>query len=89
MAQKSVQDYIREFLSPILITIVGYYTISTLNEIKSDIKTLLETKAVHTEQLRALERKVFALYSIQIRGLDFIFDKTKTLKYDGGVFYYA
>lgn len=89
MAQKTIPDYIREYISPILITIVGFYTAMTLNEIKLDIKSLLETKAAHSEQIRALERKVFGQIFIQIHGLDFIFDKTKVLKYEDGQFYYA
>jgi hypothetical protein len=88
MAQRTPIDYIREFISPILIAIIGYYSMTTLNEIRSDVKTLLETSAKHTEQIRSLERKVFGMVSIEYNYLKIIFDKNKTLKYQDGVFYY-
>ena len=88
MAQRTPIDYIREFISPILIAIIGYYSMTTLNEIRSDVKTLLETSAKHTEQIRSLERKVFGMVSIDYNYLKIIFDKNKTLKYQDGVFDY-
>jgi hypothetical protein len=88
MAQRTPIDYIREFISPILIAIIGYYSMTTLNEIRSDVKTLLETSAKHTEQIRSLERKVFGMVSIDYNYLKIIFDKNKTLKYKDGVFDY-
>jgi hypothetical protein len=99
MAQKTVQDYIREYITPALVAVFGWYLSATITEVRSDVKSLLESKATHTEQLRTIENRLerlekdrFGISSILIslyKVAHFVYDKPKQLQYRDGEFYYT
>lgn len=99
MAQKTIQDYIREYITPGLITIFGWYMSTTITEVKTDVKALLETRATHTEQLRTIEsrmdkveRKVFGFSLIAVsfyKVLNIVYEKPRQLEYRNGSFDYV
>lgn len=96
MAQRTTLDELRAYIMPLTIASFGWYMTSLINEIKSDVKLLLETKAIHGEQIEQyrrridkLEGKVFSMNVYLPNYMRFIFDKTKTLHFHNGEFYYA
>ena len=99
MAQKTIQDYIREYITPALVAAFGWYMSATITEVKTDVKALLETRATHTEQLRTiehrlerLEKSAFGMSSIMIslyKVAHIIYEKPKQLQYRDGTFYYS
>lgn len=88
-----------KYIIGIALTCFGWFISTTLTEIKSDIKILLEDKAAKTEQIRALERAAFGKITAEIdmsfssnqnpHFYNMIFDKTKTLKYENEHFIYS
>lgn len=52
-------DAFRTWLFPALVAIVGTMMWSTLNEIKSDLKTLMSQSAIDKTRIDNLERAVF------------------------------
>ena len=98
MEQRTVLDYIREWLMPIVVAAFGWYMSYMIAEMRADVKTLLDSKAHQIEQLRALERAVFGKVSepedqafndkIKRDFYSIIFDKNKVLKYENETFIY-
>ena len=88
-----------KYIIGITIACFGWFISTTLTEIKTDIKILLEDKAAKTEQIRSLERatfgKVIELKDNAYNGkqkhhfYNMIFDKTKTLHYKNKEFIYS
>ena len=71
---------------------------SMVSEVRPDGKLLLESKAIHGEQIEQyrrrldkLESKVFGIGRISFvpHFMQFVFDKTKLLQYKNGEFYYS
>jgi len=99
MAVRTVQDYLREYITPALVAAFGWYMSSTISEVRSDVKQLLETRATHTEQLRTiehrlerLEKSAFGMSSIMIslyKVAQIIYEKPKQLQYRDGNFFYS
>lgn len=98
MAQRTTLDEIRAYIMPLTVAAFGWYMTSLISEVRSDVKLLLETKAVHGEQIEQfrhridkLEGKVFSMNVTAVlpHFLQFVFDKTKTLHFNNGAFYYA
>jgi hypothetical protein len=99
VATKTVQDYLREYITPALVAAFGWYMSATITEVKTDVKQLLETRATHTEQLRTiehrlerLEKSAFGMSSIMIslyKVAQIVYEKPKQLLYRDGNFYYS
>jgi len=99
VATKTVQDYLREYITPALVAVFGWYMSATITEVKTDVKQLLETRATHTEQLRTiehrlerLEKSAFGMSSIMIslyKVAQFVYEKPKRLQYRDGNFFYS
>lgn len=81
--ERTFKDSFYTLIGPLLLAIVGWYASSTLQEIKQDVKLLLEDRATMKEQIIQLERRIKALENAnttrQPVELSTIFDKPKTL----------
>jgi hypothetical protein len=51
----SFEERLKSWLAPILMVIVGWYTSTTINEIKADVKILLQHDISNTERTKYLE----------------------------------
>lgn len=91
MAQRTAMDEFRAWLTPVLIGVVGYLLNNGINDLKDEINKLKEMSGTHESRIQRVEFKVFGIsYSgAYLHPLQFIYDKTKTLHYREGVFYYA
>lgn len=98
MAQRTTIDEIRAYVMPLTAAAFGWYMTSMISEVRSDVKLLLESKAIHGEQIEQyrrrldkLESRVFGIGPISLvpHFMQFVFDKTKMLQYKNGEFYYS
>lgn len=89
----SFEERLKSWLAPILMVIVGWYTSTTINEIKADVKILLQHDISNTERTKYLEielktlreqkTKVTSYNTIPpIKLFRYDGDKTKMLVYD-------
>jgi hypothetical protein len=92
--QRTVLDYIREWIMPA----IGIFLSALILEMRSDIKVLLDSRAHQIEQIRALERATFgkvtkpdedfSLNYCKKHEYELFFDKTKQLHYTKKKFIY-
>jgi hypothetical protein len=91
MAQKNAIEEVKAWLTPTLIAILGYLLNSGIQDLKADLKELKQLGGIHEKRIQKLEYKVFGIssaFTLQ-HSNQFVFDKTKTLHYNGIKFYYA
>ena len=87
---------VTKYLIGIIVAGFSWYMSQTIQEIRSDIKILLESKATNAEQIRSqehrldnLEHRIFGSnFSLNL-GPRIDYDKPKTLAYNGIRFYYS
>jgi len=53
-----IEQKIKAYIAPVLITIIGVMALSLITEIRSDVKSLLASKAENGIRLNELERRV-------------------------------
>ena len=77
----------------------GWYSTSLITEVRTDVKLLLETRAIHIEHINEIESEVhdikerlirleklhFKLHFKALSVFEVLFDKPKTLTYDNNL----
>lgn len=93
MESKSTLNSVYIFFGPILLAVVGWFMATTLQEIKQDVKTLLETNATLKEKVHQLELKVENIdKTTSLRKpltFSLVYDKTKRLTLTSHGFQYV
>jgi len=91
MAQKNAIEEVKAWLTPSLIAILGYMLNSGIQDLKSDLNELKQLGGIHEKKIQKIEYKVFGISSAFTlhHSNPFLFDKTKTLHYNGIKFFYA
>jgi hypothetical protein len=91
MATRNTIDEVKAWLTPTLIAILGYLLNSGIQDLKADLKELKQLGGIHEKRIQKLEYKVFGISSAFAlpHFNPFVFDKTKTLHYNGVKFFYA
>lgn len=77
MANSNTIDQVKAWLTPGLLTVIG----GVLMDMKSDVKTLLDRTArleVRVEYEEKLRNEQTA-HLVKFKGMDFVFDRNKTL----------
>jgi len=91
MATRNTIDEVKAWLTPTLIAILGYMLNSGIQDLKADLKELKQLGGIHEKRIQKIEYKVFgisAAFTLH-HSNPFLFNKTKTLHYNGVKFYYA
>ena len=59
--KREVLDFVREWVTPILITIVGVFIWRDISELRSDVKQLLSQQAVDKTQIQQIQYDIVKL----------------------------